>query len=428
MLVAAEEPPDVLLVRAAEQLDGVLVRNLLAAGANPTFIYDKPCSDDEEDIKTALHAAIAARSPANSQKRFSVIELLLAAGADVNAKRCVRRSNCPWSARTAFEMAMNMALTNQRLLQLFLDAGADPNTKTVHRIKSSRMVGESSSHILHRAVRMHRPDAVRTLLEAKADVDSLDSEHFETDQGLCRCKEETSLHIACDAGDASMAELLIAYNADVNALRKEGWTKAGSNHGQAATYGKRRRVGSVDPGGAGGVPIQETALHTALQGGHAEIAAMLVEAGADLTQPRWHGTKQQSARELCAGDPQLLQSVCTRGLSHLSSTPRFCRETCKTPMAKELTVLKTSGQCQEHLLQFDDGSSVGPTQGWRHSGMPMPLRDSMLSNLNSSKSTPALHKSVPPSTQQGLPRIMLQKPKLNASAKITSNPLKLPKI
>jgi hypothetical protein len=325
---------DLALIEAAGQLNHVRVSELLDAGARASFRHNPEGIWGSQDAKTALHMALDSRVDTGPEERKAIVTLLLNAKADVNAKR----SQSDWrgcgSSCTAFEMALRFGMQDAALLEQFLAAGANANTKKEQHIHSMRSDGCCSEYLLHQAVRSGHRDAVRTLLDARADVDALQIEHIQNERGFNRDMEQTALHIACAAKDVPMAALLLARGADPNFPRKDldqeerprpEPAKKKSCKGKASganAKSKKCRSPSPpsdidDPRSAGYVSpviclkVEETALHIALlkKQKPPALAAMLVCVGADASRERRRGDVRRTPVDMCGEDQELLQAL-----------------------------------------------------------------------------------------------------------------------
>mmetsp|Transcript_19044 Transcript_19044/g.54644 ORF Transcript_19044/g.54644 Transcript_19044/m.54644 type:complete len:419 (+) Transcript_19044:99-1355(+) len=289
----AQQELDMALIEAAGALDAERVTRLLAAGASAAFVHDPPGVWGSQDKKSALHMALPAP---RGEARSTIIEALIAAGADVNAVRASSDWRGCGSSESAFEMALPEAIQDARLLQLFLDAGADPNISTETSNK-----GHSHKFALNEAAERGCLEAVRALLGARAEVDALSEEvsHGHT-------MKETAFHAACRRGHTSVAALLLEGGALVDNVRVDLEQEEVTPTRERTTDDPRHP--DFEPT-VRCVKIEETALHIAIRGGHAELVALLVRAGADASRPRIRGGQGASPQDLCGGDERLLRAL-----------------------------------------------------------------------------------------------------------------------
>eukprot|EP00406_Dinophysis_acuminata_P002497 CAMPEP_0179230330 /NCGR_PEP_ID=MMETSP0797-20121207/10782_1 /TAXON_ID=47934 /ORGANISM="Dinophysis acuminata, Strain DAEP01" /LENGTH=370 /DNA_ID=CAMNT_0020937403 /DNA_START=92 /DNA_END=1204 /DNA_ORIENTATION=- len=304
------------LMEAAGRGDLEEVRSLLARGASGSFIHDPPGTWGSCDTKGPLHQAIRAmpRRPRGGDGAHAapaapwkdLIGALIGAGADVNALcRQYDWRGCGCS-QSAFEMALPHCLQDPDLLEVFLAAGADPNTQRRQDRHSMRTDGRSLEHVLHQVVGGGNLEVARALLDRGAEVDAVASERFSNERGFNRHTEETSLHRACGGAkaDIAMCALLLARGADVNAVRKE---LEHEDSGQESTTDDPRDPEYESPVVC--VPVRETALHRAILAKQADLVTMLVCAGADTAMERCRGGVKTPCRELCGGDASLLEAL-----------------------------------------------------------------------------------------------------------------------
>jgi ankyrin repeat protein len=302
---ADEENINMALINAAEKLDLERIKALIAKGATAAFVKRSRRSHD----KSALRSAISAKKKDNTIRWKLVIQELLDAGADVNTK-------CGWTGRcrTAFEMVLHVAVEDPELMQMFLKAGANPNTATRMMTAHSHHTDGNSVHsVLHTAVRRggtKAAECAKMLLDAGANVDAVASERFWSDYGEFRDMRETSLHIACKQQNSlGLVTMLLAHGADVNALRNDTHHECVDQapcetarpiwNSDRASWSERFR----------NLEVREVALHIAIRKKDAKLIEKLVCAGADLSIKRVLGQTDSSAEELCNGTEGLLHSL-----------------------------------------------------------------------------------------------------------------------
>lgn len=217
----------------------------------------------EPDGTTPLHRA----AHRNDTK---AADALIRAGADVNA---VNRYGVPPLSLAA----MN---GNAALVELLLKAGANPN--------ATQSEGETA---LMTAARTGVPAAVKTLLAYGADVNAKES-----------WRGQTALMWAAAEGHAEAIQLLLEAGAQINARSNAGWTAllfaaregrsaavkallAGGADVNDALLGRpgRGRGAGAAAGGVGPRPPTRgsSALVLAVGSAHFELAAELLDAGAD---------------------------------------------------------------------------------------------------------------------------------------------------
>ena len=221
MEVATPSPSlDVALIEAAKALNIEQVQRLLGDGACPKFKHDPEGVWGSRDSYTALHVAIlAAQQGGNDmdEATIAVILALIAAGAEVNATRESYNWKGTGDTCTAFELVLPQALKNATLMNAFLDAKADPNTKSTRSVHSMRTDGFYEHFVLHTAVKSGTVKVVSLLLGKQANVDALSREVVHNERGHNQDRKESALHMACRRHDVKMCALLLAHMANVNA-------------------------------------------------------------------------------------------------------------------------------------------------------------------------------------------------------------------
>jgi len=248
--VASAEAVDSGLVAAIKAVDVTAVREALARGADVTSA--------DPDGTTPLHWAAYADDS-------TVVELLLSAGADPRALNRYGVAPLPLACLNA----------NAEIVELLLVAGADPNGTLAE--------GET---VLMTAARSGSSDVVELLLDHGADVNAA-----ETWRG------QTALMWAAAEGHAHLVPTLLSYGADIGARSRKGWTALLF----AAREGRIDVVQTLLEGGAdveealpveredrrGGTSAERpatglNAFLLAAANAHYELAAMLIDRGADV--------------------------------------------------------------------------------------------------------------------------------------------------
>ncbi|HVW11883.1 MAG TPA: ankyrin repeat domain-containing protein [Bryobacteraceae bacterium] len=229
---------DTRLVDAEKKADKAVVQDLLANHVD--------VNAPQPDGATALHWAAY-------WDDVETAKALLAAGADPNAKN--RYGVTP----------LSLACTNGSapMVDLLLNAKADVNLALPG--------GETP---LMTAARTGKTDAVKLLLTHGADINAKDTDHL-----------QTALMWAADEGNVSAVELLHEFGADLHAVSKGGFTAL-----LFATREGRKDVVStlLKEGASPNETIQKpgkqagtSAMVLAVSNAHYELAAMLLDAGAD---------------------------------------------------------------------------------------------------------------------------------------------------
>lgn len=238
------------LADAAEERDTANIRTLLEQGAD--------VNAPQVDGMTALHWA-AYRDDLEAAK------LLLKAGADVAATNRYGVTPLPLACTNG----------NAAMVELFLEAGANANTALPG--------GET---VLMTAARTGKVEIVNALLKRGADVHAKETR-----------RRQTALMWAAAEGHTEVVEELIEFGADVNARLASGFTpvmfaaregriaatrallKAGADVND--TIRPPKDVPSQARGFRGAPRFGASVLLLAVRNAHYELAANLLEAGAD---------------------------------------------------------------------------------------------------------------------------------------------------
>mmetsp|Transcript_16666 Transcript_16666/g.31002 ORF Transcript_16666/g.31002 Transcript_16666/m.31002 type:complete len:598 (-) Transcript_16666:199-1992(-) len=372
---------DLALIKAAGALNLDLVKELLSAGASAKFVHDPEGTWGAQDRKSALHMAIQGLpyrdpEPAVVESWKAVIATLLEANADVNA----RRSSSDWrgcgSSSTAFEMILPKAMSDAKLLQVFLEAGANPNTESRREVHSMRTDGSTKHAVIHTATQAGNHQVIRTLLDAKADANSTATERMNNERGYDRDTSETSLHIACKKGDVKGAALLLAHRADVNTERRELLQEEKTREEMMAEMPdmpvKSKKGGKVkskkatsmtdDPREDGYVSpvrcisLKETALHIAIKSKNVALTTLLMCAGADASAEYVHGDTVKQPEGLCSGDATLLAALASPG--SLPSGSEVSSDKAASMMYKILKVFREWDKNADGFIEMDELTKV----------------------------------------------------------------------
>jgi ankyrin repeat protein len=237
---------------------------------------------------TALLAATTDRNIADAEKMSdrAAVRALLQKKADVNAPSVDGATALHWAAhwddletaKLLVQSGANVNVTNRfgvtplslactngsgAMVELLLNAKADPNAALPE--------GETP---LMTAARTGKADALKPLLTHGADVQAKEATHG-----------QTALMWAAAEGNVAAVEMLVEFGADVHAVSKGGFTPLmfAAREGQTGVVKSLLKLGvAVDetlksPARQAGI----TAMHLAASNAHFDLAAMLLDAGAD---------------------------------------------------------------------------------------------------------------------------------------------------
>ena len=230
------------------------------------------------DVNAKNNAGSTALMAASEKGHKEVVELLLAKGADVNAK-----ANAGW---TALMYASQNG--DKEVVELLLAKGADVNAKNNHG-GTAWMVASSHGHkeiaeLIRvkganvNALMQDEINAKGDLINAAGEGDLSSVKALLDDKADVNAKNNhggTALMAASSHGHKEIVELLLAKGADVNYKTDRGYTALTS-----ASYNGHKEVvellldkGAVNRGAA---------LVIASQNGHKEVVELLLAKGADV--------------------------------------------------------------------------------------------------------------------------------------------------
>jgi ankyrin repeat protein len=200
------------------------------------------------DGTSALHWAVRSED-------LELVSLLIHAKADVNGA----------NPHGITPLALACANANVAILRALIGAGANPN-----------FADDTGTTPLMVAVGRPHAESVRILLDSGAKVDARDNG-----------AQQTALMAAVRANNGAAVRLLLDHGADLNAATRVGQTPArrppgagGGSHGLGIV-----RSGWPERGYQESTPGGMTPLLYAARDGHAEIARMLIAAGAKVNTP-----------------------------------------------------------------------------------------------------------------------------------------------
>jgi len=305
-------------IMRSEQVQ-VNVQCLVDAGADVNALpYWNPDQyDDENEEEPDTRYGITALQGAIRSGKIEVVQMLLEAGADINAPAAAG----PYGGKTALQEAVTKE--HIELVQLLLTAGADVNAPAT----KNRSTGRTA---LQAAAETGKVELVQILLNYGADVDAPGcsalpfaciSKHAEQLLSTLlaagadvngELAGRTALHAAAAKGGVAIVQMLLRAGADVNALGCVALSlaaesthagqvvpillAAGANatteHGSVALVSVAEQ-GNVDlvklllaAGADVNSPHGRSALEMAIFGGYDNVAAVLRSAGAGLNAYR----------------------------------------------------------------------------------------------------------------------------------------------
>lgn len=225
---------------AAQQDDLATVQELVRAGAN---------------VKAANRYGVTPLTVACINGNAAVVETLLKAGADANAALPEGETVLMTTSRTG----------NPEVIKILLAHGAKVDSKESWRGQTALMWAAAENHA----------DAIKTLVEAGADIDARSNGGF------------TPLLFAARAGRVDAVTALTKLGAKANDAIQTSRPQAGPTMGiytrPAGAAGAGANATNVAYTGTRGIggPNGTSALVLAVMNGHFELAAKLVELGAD---------------------------------------------------------------------------------------------------------------------------------------------------
>ncbi|KAG2378083.1 hypothetical protein C9374_008705 [Naegleria lovaniensis] len=191
--VGSVNSEDEQLLQAA--IDGNLdnMKKALHNGANAGYNKYIELTWGAYDQYSAIHKVLGWKDKSLKQQG---VELLLKAGADVNAKYGSANWKGSGSSGTAFQMAMKSG--DDEIIRLFLEHGADPNTTETREAHTMRYDGRSSYPVLYLAAQRNNVNLVKCLLDKGALPNAHATNRGQSEYGPIDDTEEIALHAACD--------------------------------------------------------------------------------------------------------------------------------------------------------------------------------------------------------------------------------------
>jgi ankyrin repeat protein len=257
--VNAEAGGRTALTLAVEKNYGPIVHILLEAKANP----------NAGAVDLPLDSAIVFDRP------IAMIQSLLEHGAD--AKKVGRMGSHLWAGQTDyFPMELAVFKRNVEAIKLLLQAKADPNSRSQGKPLIFSALSDSAT--------------LEALLGGGANPNVRDEQS--------RDEDTTPLHEAANSGNEKQVDLLIAHGAEVNAQTKNGTTPLS----KAAGRGSTNVVAVLLKAGAVIDAVDKfgnTPLDVAVYSRQPEVVRLLLEKGADPNhRGRNGGTVLDAAKEV----------------------------------------------------------------------------------------------------------------------------------
>jgi ankyrin repeat protein len=260
---------ELALMDAARGGDIQAVKHHLAAGVDVNVIYKG---------QTPLHLAATFRTPSIGNQRKEIVELLIAAGADVNAK--------DEGGQTPLHKAASGG--HKEIVELLIAKGADVNAKISDGFHKGDTPLDNAKH-KPEIVDLLRKHGGKTLYELSiwkaAFGGSIEAIKQHIAAGTDLNAKDTygwiPLNHAAEGGHKEIIELLIANGADVNAQNVDGYTPLHTailnDETEIAKLLITKGADVNAQNGGGPAP-----LHLAAGFGRKEIAELLIAAGADV--------------------------------------------------------------------------------------------------------------------------------------------------
>jgi ankyrin repeat protein len=353
------------LVYAAGRCHSGAVQLLLAAGADVNAHASAGQTTALQAVAKAPVGVRPGRSAAEIE-RLEIAQLLLSAGADVNA----------YSKKASFgETALQAAVRqeNVTLVQLFLSHGADVN---------ARAIQESSYTALERAACLGNLGMIDLLLSwGASDIPSaigcaLDMSHGPAAQalallgtGLNGTDDETyrrvSLRAAVQSGDHYLIRGLVESNVDVDAPAVQGDTKWTTALQEAVMKGRVDLVNLLVTSGADvNAPATSrlggTALQNAAREGNIELVRLLLDAGADVDATSSKRGMMALAAAAYAMSPAIVRLLLDAGADTFEQGPAAITEALDSGCLESVTLIvdrvKSSGiaGCLENFEYYTE--------------------------------------------------------------------------
>ena len=267
-------------------------------GTDPDYDLTLACEGDIETVKQLLAEGAdpnlregeALRMAASCGER-EIVELLIAAGADVNTKDKYHGTPLHSAAEVGCK----------EITELLIAAGADVNAKIQDSFSIETPLDsaiKSNNTEIADLLRKHGAKtgeefkkATNTLIRAARNGDAEDAKNAiaaGADVNANNVKGQTPLDVAIERKRNETADLLRKHGG-----KTSDWLKAEELIYIAAEVGhieavKKHLADGKDVNAKGGLPPTNTALHAAALEGHKEIAELLIAKGADVNAKTYY--------------------------------------------------------------------------------------------------------------------------------------------
>ena len=267
---ATEEGGEICLDSAAYNGHTETVRYLVG-------LFQVEVNHSNDESFTALHSA---------SEHTDVVQVLIDAGADIEAMNFEDRSPLQWACITGVldvvkvlvRAGAGVCVTDSRGCACLAQASANGCTDIVRYLLCLPEVdvnlrNDDNKTALQRAVDMNRTDIVHLLIDAGADVNTQNNEGH------------SPLYVACKSGELDIVKMLVRAGAGVSVADNDGYTclMLAAWHGHTDIVRYLVGVPEVELNHqSGAAASSNTALHLAARNKRTDVVQVLIDAGADI--------------------------------------------------------------------------------------------------------------------------------------------------